>query len=49
MPSFLDRMSASDRTKLADTISAANEHMTIDERRDLVDKLTIAPYNGKDL
>ena len=39
---FLNRMSAAERTKLADTISAANEHMTVDERRDLVDKLTVA-------
>ena len=27
---------------MADTISAANEHLTLDERRDLVDALTIA-------
>ena len=40
--SFINRMSAAERTKLADTISAANEHMTVDERRDLVDKLTVA-------
>jgi hypothetical protein len=40
--SFINRMSAAERTKLADTITAANEHMTIDERRDLVDTLTIA-------
>jgi hypothetical protein len=40
--SFFNRMSAAERTKLADTINAANEHMTVDERRDLVDKLTVA-------
>ena len=40
--SFLNRMSADDRTKLADQISSANEHLTIDERRDLVDALTVA-------
>jgi hypothetical protein len=40
--SFLNRMSAAERTKLADSISSANEHLTIDERRDLVDALTVA-------
>ena len=40
--SFINRLSAAERTKLADTITAANEHMTVDERRDLVDELTIA-------
>jgi hypothetical protein len=40
--SFINRMSAAERTKLADTITAANEHMTLDERRDLVDALTVA-------
>ena len=40
--SFLNRMSAAERTKLADQISSANEHLTIDERRDLVDALTVA-------
>jgi hypothetical protein len=40
--SFINRMSAAERTKLADTITAANEHMSIDERRDLVDALTVA-------
>lgn len=40
--SFINRMSAAERTKLADTISSANQHMTIDERRDLVDALTVA-------
>jgi hypothetical protein len=44
--SFINRMSASERTKLADTIAAANEHMTVDERRDLVDKLTVALARG---
>jgi hypothetical protein len=32
--SFINRMSAAERTKLADQISSANEHLTIDERRD---------------
>ena len=40
--SFINRLSAAERTKLADTISAANEHLTLDERRDLVDALTVA-------
>jgi hypothetical protein len=40
--SFINRMSAAERAKLADTISAANEHLSIDERRDLVDALTVA-------
>ena len=40
--SFINRMSAAERTKLADQISAANAHLTIDERRDLVDALTVA-------
>jgi hypothetical protein len=40
--SFLNRLSASERSKIADQINAANEHMTIDERQNLVDALTVA-------
>ena len=40
--SFINRLSAAERTALADQISAANERLTIDERRDLVDALTVA-------
>jgi hypothetical protein len=40
--SFLNRLSASERSKLADQINAANEHMAIDERTALVDALSVA-------
>jgi hypothetical protein len=42
MPSIFDTMSASERSKIADQITAAAESMSADERRELISTLSAA-------